>query len=701
MPKDNLTWKNSSNNELFSMYVATHRNVGLYMLFPFMLIVAAYTFLYGVPDGSALDAVMMLLIGASVFVALQQALYGYILRAPVMRRHLYTALIAVGKAAYIPMGLAALFFPLQSDMIYSHLLGYVVIMFAMMYCTMVSSAYLPLMLYEVSLFLGFGLMMVVMNFNTQEAALVAPVMITVAGMAVFSGRQFYTNARSLVQQRYQLRLAAIQAEAASRAKMDFLATMSHEIRTPLNGIMGMIHFMNDMDLDAKQRDCISTMQNCSATLLNTLDDILDLSKIEAGKFEITNTDFSLRHLVKNVHTLMLQKAEQKGVAVYLDYNENIPMYIKSDPNRLQQILMNMISNAIKFTNDGYVRISVSMRDGTSPVLRFEVKDTGIGMTPAQLKKMFQKFSQADGNIAGKFGGTGLGLSISKQLIELMSGRVGVESEHGEGSLFWFELPLVRGAETVIASDSIALDFEPGSRILVAEDNHINQVILVRLLEKYGIHCDVAPDGREAVRMAKENAGRYRLVLMDMQMPHMDGIEATKAIHALGPQWKVLPIVGLTGNVLEQHIQQCLDAGMIDHISKPIDPKILYQKIHPFLKAADAPIKVVEPEKPLSTADELRVIMGDEYARKFIINAHNEIHKLYNNIASAYSQRDIDVIRRNAHEMKSVSGAIGLYGVMSASEMLESLSQQQGEEDSIGPCIIGLGDALAEEIRKAA
>lgn len=702
MPESSMAWKKGAADELFRMYVKNHRNAGFRMLFPFALIIAAYIFLYGVPEGHALDITMACLLGGAVFAAAQQMLYARIIK---QRRHggrIRNALmIAVAKAGYITLGLLALFYPLHTELLYSHFLGYGVIMFAMMYYTTVSSAYLPLMLFEIALLLACGMGVVALNIETQETKLIIPVLLAVAALALFSGRQLCANARSLVQQRHQLRLAAMHAEAASRAKMDFLAAMSHEIRTPLNGIMGMIHFMNDMKLDGPQRECISTIQNCSAALLNTLNDILDMSKIEAGRFEIAYTPFSLRHLVKNIHALMMQKAEQKNITAFLDYSDSIPDYIISDPNRLQQIMMNLVSNAIKFTDKGYVRIAVTARDVPAPALRFEIKDTGIGMTPEQAAGLFQRFVQANGSIAAKYGGTGLGLSISKQLVELMDGAVGVESVQDEGSLFWFEIPLVRGKEIPAASeDYSALTFAAGSRVLVAEDNHINQMILIRLLEKYNIHCDVAPNGAEALRMAKDNPERYNLILMDMQMPQMDGVQATAAIRALGDKWRQLPIVGLTGNVLEQHIQECLDAGMVGHISKPIDPKVLYQTIHPYLKAeGDIHAPAATEEKKLSTADELRAIMGDEYARKFIASAHNEINKLYNNIASAYSQHNIDVIRRNAHEMKSVSGAIGLYGIMSASEMLEALSQG-GEQDNIGPCIIGLGDALAE-MREAA
>lgn len=702
MSGHNEAWRKGAADDLFRMYVKNQKQAGLYTVFLFLVITAAYIFLYGVPKGAVLDVITMGLLVASALFAVQHRLYARLMAQRRIRNRILNAtVVAMLKTVYVPVALLCLFYPFETDILYSHFLGYAVVMFGMMYYSSVSATYLPLFVYDVFLLLACGLGMTVVNADVQETQLMSFVMAAMAGLSLFSGTQLYKNSRSLVMQRYQLRLAAMHAEAASRAKMDFLAAMSHEIRTPLNGIMGMIHFLNDTNLDARQRESIGTIQNCSAALLNTLNDILDISKIEAGKFEISNVGFSLRHVVKNIHALMLQKAEEKGITVFLDYNESIPQYIFSDPNRLQQVLMNLVSNSIKFTDKGYVRIAVGMRLKPTPRLRFEIKDTGIGMTQEQVKNLFQKFRQADSSIASKYGGTGLGLSISRQLIELMQGDVGVESTRGEGSLFWFEVPLVKAKEIPTAADDTSmLNFVAGSRVLLAEDNHINQVILTRLLEKYNIHCDIAADGREVVDMVWKNPDKYKLILMDMQMPHMDGIEATQAIKRLGEPWRSIPVIGLTGNVLDQHIRQCIDAGMVDHISKPIDPRVLYQTLHPYLKSdeiAEAPAQIADA--PKTTLDELRDIMGEEYARKFEDSAHNEINKLYNKIASAYSQRDIDIIRRNAHELKSVSGSIGLFTVMNASQMLEILSGEE-DVDDIGAFIVDLGDALAD-IRKAA
>lgn len=501
-------------------------------------------------------------------------------------------------------------------------------------------------------------------------------------------------------QRYQLRAAARQAEAASRAKMDFLAAMSHEIRTPLNGIMGMIHFLNETSLNGKQKECLSTIENCSSALLNTLNDILDISKIEAGKFQINNVNFSLRHLVRSIYNLLLQKAEAKGITLHLEIDPRVPAYICADPHRMQQIIMNLISNALKFTDKGYVRISIKTRGQHNKSLYFEIKDTGIGMTRDQQKNLFQSFGQADSTIATKYGGTGLGLSISRQLVELMDGRIGVASEKGHGSLFWFEIPLIEALDGLEGHEEQEADLRIAQNlyVLIVEDNKVNQIILSRLLDKYNIAYDIAGDGEEAVKIMETAVDKYDMVFMDMQMPRMDGVTATRKIRAMGEAWQAIPIIGLTANVLDQHIQQCLDAGMIDYLSKPIDPKLLYKKIHDnqkIIENRERETRRKDNERKItSTIDEIRAIMGEEYAQNFIASAQEEINKLYNNIANAHSNGDMKVIRTNAHELKAISGSIGLLGIMQASEMLEMLSEAEADEN-LGAYIIQLGDAVKD------
>lgn len=694
-------WRSHYRNDLLWLYVQNHKTAAPYMALPALMVVFGYLYLYGLPHDADVYIIPLCTIAAAILWALQRQFYTYMLD----QRHLVhprrkIALICLNKMTYMALLMTALFYPFETTILYTHLLGYMFVLFAILYYATVSSPFFPLLLFDIGLCVLGGGIMIVTNIDVQETTLVIPVMAVTVAMALLTGRQMAINAKALVLQRRQLHAAALDAEAAGRAKMDFLAAMSHEIRTPLNGIMGMIHFLNDTRLDGPQKECIGTIQNCSSSLLNTLNDILDISKIEAGKFTINNVNFSLHHLVHDIHAIMLPKAQEKKISLYLSVDPAVPVYITGDPNRLQQVLLNLMTNAIKFTETGHVRLGINAHNGR---LRFEVRDTGIGMTPEQARKMFQKFEQADSSISGKYGGTGLGLAIARQMVELMHGKIGVKSEPGKGSLFWFETPLIVADSTPLpVAESIdQLQFSDDIRILIAEDNTINEIILTRFLDKYGIQYDVARDGREAVRKAAENPGRYNLVLMDMQMPHMNGVEATRGIRRLGGEWQNIPIIGLTGNILDHHIQQCLDVGMVDHISKPIDPKVLYSKIHAHLPHGAAQPRAIKeeetvPGKTRSTIDDLREVMGDEYTRKFIQSAHTEISKLYNEIESAYSKNDIDTMRHSAHELKSISGTIGLFDVMKATELLEMLSESEPDSHSdLQNCVLSIGFMLKQ------
>lgn len=704
LPHCQTSWRKNIAHELFRMYVRNHKSASVFMMLPYFLLGVAYYYLYGAPEGRTRDMVALCLIGAALGVWAQNFLYETILAKPnYKKKAVHIALLCLCKAVYIPLFLTALFYPLQADMFYMHMLGYFIILLAVVYYPSISGVYFPLLVYELTLYMGFVSFMVYNNFSLQETHMVIPLFGAAYVLALMTGLQNYKSGRSLAMQRYQLRVAALQAETASRAKMQFLATMSHEIRTPLNGIMGMIHFMKETDLDNRQQDCIRTIENCSSALLNTLNDILDLSKIEAGKFQIHNVNFGLRHLLHSVHSLLLQRAEEKNISLLLTVDSNVPPYICLDPHRLQQVLMNLVSNAVKFTDKGYVRLRVGVRGKNRDTLYFEIKDTGMGMTMEQQENLFQNYVQADSSIASSYGGTGLGLSISRQLVELMDGRIGVSSEKGKGSLFWFEVPLVEAIERPVQEDAEdgVVDISSRLRVLIAEDNKVNQIIIARLLDKYDIHYDIVGDGEEAVKALSGDAEAYHMVLMDMQMPRMDGITATRNIRALGDKWQAIPIIGLTANVMDQHIQACLEAGMVDYMTKPIDPRILYKKIHDHQKISLLDTEHEKKDSVSSTIDEIREIMGEEYARTFIATAHTEIRNLYNNIAEAHSNGDINVMRRNAHELKAVSGSIGLLGVMKASEILEMLGETENEDNVIGDYVIQLGDELVAARKKAA
>jgi PAS domain S-box-containing protein len=375
------------------------------------------------------------------------------------------------------------------------------------------------------------------------------------------------------------------AESASRAKSEFLAHISHEIRTPMNGILGMTELLRQTSLSTKQGHFVDTVYRSGAALLKLLNDVLDLSKAEAGKVELERIRLDLDKTVKEVVDLFVDQAESKGVELNCVLDESIPSVLQGDPVRLQQVLMNLVSNALKFTERGSVtlRVAVEEESAAHAIVRFEVQDTGIGVPPAAHAKIFDPFSQADGSTARKFGGTGLGLSIVKQLILLMEGTVGVKSEAGQGATFWctarFEkvsggtreagkrFPAWRGG----ILPSIPTQFpDPritGARILLAEDNPVNREVAVCMLEQLGCQVVAVENGCEAVIQAESS--RFDLVLMDCQMPEMDGFAATKAIREGELRTgRYAPIVALTAQAIDNHRERCLDAGMDDYMIKP-------------------------------------------------------------------------------------------------------------------------------------
>ncbi|WP_119153321.1 PAS domain-containing hybrid sensor histidine kinase/response regulator [Caldimonas tepidiphila] len=515
----------------------------------------------------------------------------------------------------------------------------------------------------------------------------------------------------------QLAEARERAEAANRAKSAFLANMSHEIRTPLNAILGLTHLLRRDGVLPRQAERLSRIEDAGRHLLSIINDVLDLSKIEAGRLELEHTDFALDAVLDHVASLIGPEAEARGLRIEVD-SAGVPTWLRGDPTRLQQALLNYAGNAIKFTEQGGITLRVRLlgEAGDALRLRFEVQDSGIGIAPEKQAQLFEAFEQADPSTTRRYGGTGLGLAITRRLARLMGGEAGLDSEPGRGSTFWFTARLERGRETVpqaVTPSGVraeqALQQRPGgARVLLAEDNAINREVLLDLLRGVGIEGVAAGSGREVLERLR--AGRFDLVLMDIQMPEMDGLTATRELRRM-PQFARLPVIALTANVFTEERRACAEAGMDDFVGKPVDPDVLFSALlrwlpeppAPVQQAAEPPAEAPEESEPaaglppipgLDARRGLAICSGKVGRYHDLLRLFVELHGQDGaQLAQHAAAGRWDEVGRLAHKLRGGASYMGAGAVQDAAQALEAAIRDEADAGSRERQLRRLVDAL--------
>ena len=489
---------------------------------------------------------------------------------------------------------------------------------------------------------------------------------------------------------------------ASKIQEQFVANISHEIRTPMNAILGFTGLLQKTNLDKNQHEYVRSIRSSSDNLLTIINDILDLSRIESGMMHIEKLPFNLPELVDSLVTMLNVKAKSRNLYLHTEVADSIPEILKGDAVRLTQILINLLSNALKFTHEGGVSIKVEVAEKKDEIvfIQFIISDTGIGIDPAKQKTIFERFHQAQPETTRRYGGTGLGLSIVKQLVEIQNGTISVVSEPGKGSVFTVLLPyqIASKAETASSLPASVLLTEPLLReikILVAEDNQMNQKLIQHLLEQWQIDFDIVNNGVEAVETVRQRANDYNMVLMDIQMPEMDGYTATEKIRY--DLHLNIPIIAMTAHALAGEKEKCLGAGMDDYISKPINEEQLYKLINKYAQSSN----LVSNGSVIDLGYLRSLSKGDSAFEKNMIKSFSiQMPKELNELKTAIDQKNYKKIASIAHNMKSTVSYMGLKQLTPLLQQIERESENENSLTHINDNFILIDETCELAIREA-
>ena len=491
----------------------------------------------------------------------------------------------------------------------------------------------------------------------------------------------------------ELITARDEAQSANRAKSSFLATMSHEIRTPLNAVINLSEILLETSQDERQKKLTQGVCEGGKALLQLVNDVLDFSRIEAGKLELVPTTFNLRDLLEGIFSLYEKQAQSKALFFRLNISPDVPNVVTTDPSRLRQVIQNLLSNAIKFTESGGISMNVSFQQNTGiPVLSFYVSDTGIGISKPQVQQLFREFTQLDTDLDRRFGGSGLGLAIAHRLVMMMGGKIQCQSSEGIGSTFWFFIPLHLKA---IRSTPEILHYKPAvsAQILLVEDSLTNQMVATAMLEKLDCSIRIANNGFEAIEQIKTKLPD--LVLMDVSMPGMDGLQATKLIREMGGSYASLPIIAMTAHAFEHDRQACFDAGMDDYLSKPLQKQQLTEMISLWMspnrdknkedliekmhqQTATAFVGTTKPILDETTVTTLLQETSADLVKKLAGIFLKESRDHLSALAEKIEAKDLDAAAKHAHAVKSSSGALGVLALQDMCSQIEKACRTSGE-----------------------